>query len=228
MVTSSVACTVACTQADRDKKSDIQASFNVREVTGKGERGAVDPGAPWKIPYTVEFGFEACIEDRASRKEIPNQDFVVKVPGSRQVFPVKTNAWGCFQWDESIGYNHFAGESGWVTLEREIVGSGVYNGVRKVSILVNPWAVGSQARDSQSAVVFQRDGDRGWKPKKIYSYGKSVAAFAGELQKQARLLIQDIKVHAVPVSEKSDSVGSVYTIEMSPQAALLQRDGPGL
>ena len=220
------ACSVLSSCTKPTTGEDDTTSFLVELKGGTATPTPVDPRAIWKIPKSVTFTFQACLTGRASRKDIYNQNFTVENPESKEIFQVRTNEKnGCFSWKEPIPYNHFAGQSGWVTIERDVVGAGVNTGRQRVRIAVNPWAAGSQARDAGKAVVSLKSGESDFLPVKVYAMGESNLALAGDLQGNARLLVQNVKIKAIPEGEGGDWVALLVEVTMDPVVQMLDANG---
>ncbi len=209
---------VGCTKPDKVEGSD-EANFYVKSVKGSGAPGRISENNPWRVPEFVTFGFYACVEERTTRKELRNQPMAIYHPDNRPFVVAKTNQNGCLNWSEPVGYNHFAAQSGWVTLKREIVGRGANSGRRAVELAVNPWAAGDDKRDGRPAVVFMRDGADGFKPsgQELFDGPRASMALKGALQGAARLMVQNVKVRAIPEGEGEGWVALLVEVEMEPK-----------
>lgn len=218
---------VGCTKPDRSRSSDNNgASFTVVSVKGSAIPGPVKEDSVLQAPEYVTVGFIACLEDRTNRQKLRGQSFQIKVIETGETIDRATNSGGCLSWNENIQYNHFAGQSTWVTLEREITGTGTQTGTRRIAVGVNPWAAkGESQRDSQQAVVFLRNGDEEFTPPQLVEPSQSLNALAGENGAPSELLVQDVKVRAIPDGEGEDFMALVAEVEMNPKIKLKSADG---
>ncbi len=216
----------ACTNPKRGKDENSGATFFVKELSGSGST-QVATGAVWKVPDSVTFTFQACLAARGSRSDLFNQPFSVEIPGSPQVINVQTNRTsGCFNWKETMPYNFFAGQSGWIKLTRTIVGQGANEGKQQVVIAVNPWAVDNGARrDRGDAVIFMNSGDLRMAPAKIFETENVATALSGELQGSSRLIVQNVSIKSMPQHEGDKWVEMLVEVEMDPTIQSLDAQG---
>lgn len=217
-----------CTKPDKGKApASGQATFIIDKAGGGASRGKVSNGAPWKVPSSIYAGFNVCVSDRSSNQPVRNQDFTVLVPGTTTRYNVTTTTQGCFHWNEDIPFNYFAGQSAWVRIQRVIVGRGVNSGERTVEFAINPWATGDGARDGGRSVYFMRDGDNGELPENIAEASSANAYLAGDdkSQGQAQLIIQDVRVKALPEKEGAGFVTLTYVVEMEPRIRTRKANG---
>lgn len=215
---------IGCTKPTKGPDDSSGATFYVKSVNGSATTN-LENHLVWKIPQSATFTFQGCLTSRASRKDLYNQDFAVEVPGSREVYPVTTNKNGCFDWQETIPYNHFAGQSGWVTVARDVVGRGVNLGRQHIKIAINPWTAGEKARDGGEAVVFMEAGERKFTPSKVFSVEHALEALSGELQGTSRLIVQNVKIKAIPEGEDGKWVALLVEVTMEPQVQALNANG---
>ncbi len=204
-----------CTKPTKGPDETSGAFFSVKSVSSKGATQNFIPGAVWKVPASVTIRFAACLEGTAAHERVSAQKFTVEVPGSLEVYPAKTNSESCFEWEEPFAYNHFAGQSGWVMVERDIVGGGVFSGKRRVKIAVNPWAVGKDARD-HGVVALVDNGNQEIPLTNVFDPANASRAFAGELQGASRLLVQNVKILAIPEAESGKWVELTVEANMEP------------
>ena len=234
---------VACTA---DKKSDdgspaAQArasgttTFTVKRIRPNVTLDGLSETLTWKIPTSFRMGVQACIDDRANNKETRNQDFTVMVPGSERVYNVRTTNQGCFTWqEEKIAFNYYAPKSGWLLLNRDIVGRGVNRGKQRIQIMVNPWKLGEKSRDGGlGAAIWPQDGDNGVlpTPDQVFPTEDQNLALVGESSTQRqvtdapRLLITDMHVLKKPGVEGSNFVTYTFQIDMKPKIKVLNSIG---
>ncbi len=205
----------SCTKPTTGVDTSSGATFFVQSLNGGGSQ-QMQRGTKWKIPESVKFTFQACLKARGTRTDLYNQDFGIENPVTGDVTSVKTNKTGCLNWQESIPYNHLAGQSGWIELQRDIVGRGINLGKQSVRIAVNPWAVGEAARDKGEAVVYLESGDSISIPTKIFPFTQATKALSGELQGAARLIVQNVDIKSSPQTESDSSVTLLIDVEMQP------------
>ena len=235
--------TVACTpDAKRDDggpaaqaRATSNTTFTVRRIRPNVSLDGLSETLTWKIPTSFRMGVQACIDDRANNKEARNQEFTVMVPGSERVYNVRTTNQGCFTWqEEKIAFNYYAPKSGWLVLDRDIVGRGVNRGRQRVQILVNPWKLGEKSRDGgMDAAIWPQDGSNGVLPMKdqVFPAADQNLALVGEssTQRQAadspRLLITDVRVLKKPEVEGSNFVTYTFQIDMKPKIKVLNSIG---
>ncbi|MGZ3724046.1 MAG: hypothetical protein ACXVA9_13980, partial [Bdellovibrionales bacterium] len=219
-----LAAVTGCTKPTKGPDETSGAFFVVKSVASDGSNQNFVQGSVWNIPVSVTIRFSACLTGSAAHERVADQNFTVEVPGTLQVFPRKTNSESCFEWDETLPYNHFAGQSGWVIIERDIVGTGVFSGKRRVKIAVNPWAVGKDARDS--GVVALVDGGNQKIPlTNVYDPDHAARAFAGDMQGASRLLVQNVKIRAIPEGESGKWVALLVEVTMEPSIQTRKANG---
>ena len=214
-----------CTKATKGDDESTGSTFFVNAVHGSGSVN-LSRKAVWKIPESATFTFQACLTTRTTHKDLYNQEFAVEVPGSREVFPVKTNNNGCFNWQERIAYNHFAGQSGWVTLERDVIGRGASTGKVRVKVPVNPWAEGDKSRDhGVDSVVFLSQGEAKFIPSLIFGGDQAARALSGEVQGPSRLIVQNVRIKSIPEGEDGKWVALMVEMTMEPVVQSLNANG---
>ena len=214
--------------------SSRNTSFNVQRVRPNASLDGISDTLTWKIPTSFRLGIQACLQDRASNKEIRNQDFTVVVPETHRTFNVTTTNQGCFTWqEEKIPFNLYASRSGWLTLNRDIVGRGVNQGKQRIQILVNPWKLVNNKRDDLHAAIWPQDGDGGVMPNvdQVFPADQSARALVGESQTQQqaadapRLLITDVDLTALPKAEGSNYTTYTFQVAMKPRIKALNSIG---
>ena len=216
-------------------RANGSTTFTVKRVRPNVTLDGLSETLTWKIPTSFRMGVQACIDDRANNKETRNQDFTVMVPGSERVYNVRTTNQGCFTWqEEKIAFNYYAPKSGWLLLNRDIVGRGVNRGKQRIQIMVNPWKLGDKSRDGGlGAAIWPQDGDNGVlpTPDQVFATEDQNLALVGEsaTQRQAtdspRLLITDMKVMKKPGVEGSNFVTYTFQIDMKPKIKVLNSIG---
>lgn len=166
----------ACTKATKDPdgvngnhEGEAGATFDIESVEGNGTFAEIFPGVAksklrtmknWNVPSMVNFTITACISDRNTNKDARFQDFAVEeVETKRRIDNVKpkTTRNGCFWWIEQFPFNYFVERSKWVVVERDIIGTNLHVGRKRIKLALNPWAVGGGARDDGDAVRYLRD-----------------------------------------------------------------------
>lgn len=136
------------------------ANFRVKSGAVSGNPDPILGGDVWGKPFSVSVNFKACLEDRASDRALLGKTFKVIDPATKQEMSdvPATNAEGCMAWSETLPFNYFAKRSRWVTIERDIVGSGVAEGRRRVVYAVNPWMIADRVEiKAGKAGYFLRD-----------------------------------------------------------------------
>lgn len=208
--------------------TDENSTFFISDVSGSA-MPVLEHEAVWKsVPRQVHYIFQACATGRASHKELYNQDFTIENPNTnpKEFFPAKSSAKkGCFNWEEDIPFNYFAGKSGWVTIERYVVGRGLQTGRQRVLIGINPWAVGDRARDHGKPVVSLLAGERENVATVFPSASAAKNFLEGVSQGGAELLVQEVRVRAIPKSEGSTWVAALYEVEMEPIVRSMDASG---
>lgn len=163
LVLGSVMVLAACEKADQKANlvpgAESQATFLVDKASGEGELINPDSKDAWQTPISSSFSFMACLKDRANGETLRGQRFVVeKAEDMVQQTPEEaSDVNGCIKWVEEIPFNYFAKRSARLPITRYVIGQGVHSGRAEVKLAVNPWALGSGARDKGASVVFLRD-----------------------------------------------------------------------
>ncbi len=234
---------VACTKADQkpdgvngNQGEESTATFLIKSISGGGERHHVnakvelrdgrpvvkmDREAPerssWRIPEAASFVFTACIEDRASGSPARGHKFEVQIPEKKStildVLPTRPD--GCFTWMETIPFSFFVKNSRWVVVERDIVGTGVHSGRRRVRLAINPWAVGKGSRDDGPEVLFLRD--KMVPQEQLVGPELAEKALSGELQGQDELLVDSVSIQSIRKSERMTGTFVQMNIDMEPK-----------
>jgi len=213
-----------CVKPTKGEDTTTGGLFNVVDLTGTAEEQYVSKSV-WNIPQSVKYRFTACLEGSQAHERLFNQKFTVEKPKSTEVFPVQTNSTkGCFEWEETIPYNVYAGQSGWITLERDVVGTGVYSGRKRIQIAVNPWATGEHSREKEP-VAYLAAGQQKITINNLYDSVHADAAFAGELQGAGKLIAQKVKVRAVPEGEDGKWVALLVEVECDPVVQTRKANG---
>jgi hypothetical protein len=213
----------ATAQPIRDRISP-GATFFVESLKGEGTYASISQLSQWKVPSSIQFGFSACLRSSIPNTPLLNQPFTVSIPGSDTTYKADTNGEGCITWNESMPYNFFAGRSGWVAVERDIIGRGVNRGRVTVTLALNPWAVGDLARDKGCEVVYMQNGCHGWLPQNLVPLERTTLYLAGEAPKQpkAEVFVQSVNLRANPIAETGKSIRLLYQMEMKPRIRTLR------
>lgn len=215
-----------CTKPNKGVDSSSGSSFFVKSVKNDGVTINIQTKARWQIPESATVTLQACLQARASHIDLYNQKFVIEKPGEKGAIPVETKNNACLTWDETIPYNHFAGQSGWVVLQRDIVGTGVYQGRQRVQIAFNPWAAEDHPRDGGcSPVVDMIDGQMTCTPNKMFAVEHSMHALAGELQGASRLIVHEVKINAIPEEESDKWVALRIEVNLKPRIQSVNGSG---
>lgn len=230
---------VGCTQPD--KGEDSKESFYVTSMTSERvQLRTVKSESGWIYPIQVTYTFRACVVDRATQDKIKGHAFKVK---EGEVFKESvlsnTDQNGCFSWQEDFPFNYYASRTFFVPFEREIVGSSVYSGSRKVKFAINPWAVGDSGRDKGPNFVFLHDGaklrDR-VQEGKIASVENSYSVLSGEYSRTlssdgsiddptARIWIDQVSLKSVRRRTLGDGILMDLQLSMNPVLKLKDTDG---
>lgn len=226
----------ACTKADKSPDgingkagSEGAATFRISKLEGEGyaprlgdEKGVAGTmSSVWRVPFTADFNFSACIEDRSTKKPAINQKFDVEIPETGQriagVEPTRVST-GCLHWSERLPFNYFVKRSGWVVIKRFIVGSpgGVHTGKIPVEIAVNPWATGPDARDSQvDSVYYLRDKQP---PRALIGTSGDAKALMDEsLLGRDSLYVEDVDIQNIRRTENDTGTMMRMNITMTPK-----------
>lgn len=136
---------------DASQLGDQEATFRVVTGGAVGLNGPVLNNDPWAKPFSVTFRFTARVNNRDRDEKIKEQKFQIYDPVSKaKIEEVSSTNDGEIVWTEAVPFNYFAARSNWVTVEREIVASGIYAGKRRVSFAINPWLVAGRKEISPS------------------------------------------------------------------------------
>ncbi len=233
------ACTKANTKPDGVNgpySDDASATFVVKDVTGEGSVTSSEVSyinslgekeiSSWAVPRVASFLFTACIEDLATGKDARGHQFEVEIPDSKQqIADIKpTNPNGCFNWTEEIPFSYFVQHSGWVIIDRDIIGTGVHQGRKRVQIAINPWALGANKRDGgEKEVRFWRDEPIN---KKLVLQSKTAdEALGGDFTGPDELLIQDAEVQVLRTGESETGTGVQVTVTMYPKVVFKNAAG---
>ena len=153
-----------CTKPEKQDPSSAEgrnADFKVHTGLVQGWEDPVLANDPWQKPFSTTFQFTACLRDRAHDTQLPNQTgFLVEDPVTHERMQVSdgTTDQGCLVWNEPIPFNYFVSRSRWVTIERDIIGTGVHVGRRRVTYAINPWkASGRKEINPSKSGYFLRD-----------------------------------------------------------------------
>ncbi len=233
----------ACTRPDSkpdgvngNQGAEGSATFRVRSLIGDGQilqvpTTAKDPttnlmyASVWRIPRDVSFRFTACIEDRSTRSAAIGHQFAIEIPETRariQDIPASTGD-GCFSWHESLPFTYYVKRSKWVTVERDIVGTGVHSGRQRVKVALNPWAVGTHARDSGDEFRFLRD--KPLHPSLVLPPAQADSALSGEAFGQDKLYIGDVSIQTIRSGEEKTGMLFRMNISMTPKIRFENQEG---
>jgi len=217
----------ACTKPDRGQVEGGATQFSVKSVKGVGVESTIPGEQIWKVAPSVTFSFYACLMTQGSRKPLAGQPFAIRIPGQDKLIPVKpADSEGCIRWTEpALPFNHFAGESRWIEVERGIVGQGLYTGERVVRLALNPWAAGDGRDKDEPSVIFLRDGHDGYVPSKMSKPSEMHLALAGEQGAQAQLMVRKIDIHSTPQGEGQGFVQLLVETEMEPEVIVSRVNG---
>ncbi|NCN42630.1 hypothetical protein GW916_15440 [bacterium] len=152
----------SCTQPDSEVSQDEGASFYVSEVDLETAQTQMKEANGWRTPVSIRYTIKACIEDRAERRDAIGHRFTIRTPEGVVFDPISpnTDTNGCLRWVEPIEFDYFANEILYVPIEREIVGTGIYAGSRKIEFAINPWTVGEAARGKGKNFILLNDGQK--------------------------------------------------------------------
>lgn len=127
-----------CTLPTPEKKSDSStaAMFYVDKSTPQilEERMSKEIS----IPVEHNINIAVCLKDVKSRKDIPNESFIVNDTDNKLNKNLRTDSKGCLVWTEVFPFSFF-GTGKPVQIDRLIQGQGSLQGVQKVSFQYNPW-----------------------------------------------------------------------------------------
>lgn len=201
-----------------------QATFIIDDAKGTGDLTNVDKNNAWQIPNASSFSFFVCMKDRATRETLRGHRFVVQKEDGTEIVPEEaTDVNGCIKWEEAIPFNFFAGRSQRIPITRQIIGQNVHSGRAEVKFAVNPWAVGSQARDKGEAVVFLRDQIL---PKgQLVDEKMALKTLSGDTSGGAEIWLRNVDVNSIRRSSNSD--GSVIDLTFELRPKLLVKDMNG-
>lgn len=200
-----LALTAGCTKPTKGP-DDETALFQVHSIEGVTYNHNLAKETKWQIYESLTATIRACITGTAAHEKLYDQNFTVEVPGERTVYPVQTdNHAGCFTWTETFPYNYFALRSGWVEQERDVVGTGSYQGKRRIRFAINPWSLGNGSRGDVMPLISLEKGESHFPlgSDLLISLKDARRAFSGELGGNASLYIDNVKINSIPESEGS-------------------------
>lgn len=224
----------ACTKADKSPDgmngkpgSEGAATFRITKIEGKGYPGSIGAGTGanhimasiWRVPFVAQFTFTACIDDRSTKSPAGNHHFEIEDPatGKRIVDTGLTvSSTGCFKWSEPFTYNYFVKRSGWVTIKRNIVGTGIHTGKIPIELAINPWTVGEDARDNHvQSVYYLRDETV---PTKALASVGEVRGFMDEsILGRDTLYVEDVDIQNIRRTENDNGTMMRMNITMEPK-----------
>lgn len=224
------ACTKPDGKPDGVNRSNDSATFLVKNVSAddpqvvnrkevyinKTDGGTRKSG--WRVPRAVTYNFNACIQDRGTRKDATGQRFRVEIPGTKQSISdiSATTPSGCFSWKETIPFLFYVKNSRWVVVERDIVGDGIHTGRQRVRFALNPWAVGGQRRDGEGSFVFLRE-SQVLAEKNPVPYDQAEEAFSGRLMGPDEMIADGVSVQAIRKGERSSGTFAHFEMTLEPK-----------
>lgn len=220
-----------CTQPDKHDQGDA-ATFYIVKAHGEATMTPVEPSSVWKIPTSISLTFNACLKDFTTNTDLRRQKFAVEVVELRQrIEDVETLPDGCLKWTETLPFNYLAKRSTYVKLERDILGTGVYPGKKRIHFAVNPWAVGSNSRDGGSAVIYL-DTDKNGEIKaqqvpatKLVEGAKVLSALNGEMFGPSNLTVREVSVKTIREGNGETGFFVKSTITANPYIKVQNADG---
>ena len=215
-----------CTQPDKQARSN-STTFFVADAGGSASSLPMVPGAAWKIPNSVNVSFVACLKDSVSQQELRNQNFAIEeIESGKRIESLSTNRDGCLQWSEPLTFNYLSKKSAYVTIQRAIVGSGVYPGRLVVRYAVNPWMVGEFKRESGKDVVYLDPAAKNLIPmSKLVASEKALSALSGDLFGRSQLIVPEVSIKTVKEGNAEDGIFINSVIEMNPIVRVENSDG---
>jgi hypothetical protein len=218
----------ACTKpdtVDSDKKSSAQASFVIDRAGGSGALSTLNTKSTWDVPLSAHYSFYVCLNQRASGDKIKGQKFLIENPLTQTRIepegPTDNN--GCLKWKEEISFNHFAKRSYRIPVTRKVIGQGVNTGSRELNLAVNPWALGSQKRDSGEDVVFLQNVTL--PTHQLVAPQDAMKALSGEHSGAAELWVQSVSVRSLKRQDFDDGIVLDLTLSMNPRVKMWNLNG---
>lgn len=197
----------------RHHQAHLNASFYVgRAVTGTSYDHDSIPG--WGLPETKYYNFRACLSDRITNDRIIGHRFEVlgtTASGGGQL--VTTDDEGCLQWSEYLPFNYFSYEARYLTLKREIKGSGIHSGLYEVNLAVNPWRA-SRGGNSPEVIDLARSS---LPAEQILNERRSQQFLSAQFSRRLPVEVKDLSVSVQ--SRQATSAGNELEVHlnMSPQ-----------
>ncbi|MBX3018788.1 MAG: hypothetical protein KF767_12930 [Bdellovibrionaceae bacterium] len=219
----------ACDKADEKANlvpgGESQATFLVDKASGEAELINPDTKDVWQTPISASFSFMACLKDRANGETLRGQRFGIEKQEDGTQLPVEeaSDVNGCIKWVEEIPFNYFAKRSARLPITRYVLGQGIHAGRAEVKLAINPWALGSGARDKGDSVVFLRDQIL---PKnQMAPMGQMRATLSGESHGNADLWIPEVSINSLRRKDFADGQAIDLSFEVKPRVRVQNMNG---
>jgi hypothetical protein len=198
----------------RHHQTQMNASFYVgRAITGTGYDN--DSITGWSIPESKYYDLRACLSDRITNDRVIGHQFEVR--GENQSGQLATtDDEGCLTWKELIPFNYFSMDAKYLTLVRNIVGTGIHSGSYTVSLAINPWR---SSRGSNTPEVI--DLSKGTVPtEQLLDQARSEQFLQAQFSSRVPVEIKDLNVSIQPRQVMNDGNQLDVNLSFSPQVVL--------
>lgn len=125
---------IGCNLPQPQSRETENASYTIENKDPKFT--VTQPIEGFSLPKSRTLHIESCTKDLKMQKPIINHRFVVS--GEQKSVELISDANGCINWDETVGFNFFA-DAKYIELERTIEAKGLQKGTRTLRLAVNPW-----------------------------------------------------------------------------------------
>ncbi|MBT4762114.1 MAG: hypothetical protein HOO06_10485 [Bdellovibrionaceae bacterium] len=116
-----------------------QYTFQVVKMSARGKKLIYVTKDGWQYAKTKHYIPKICVQDQNTKKSIP-EGFPFYVDVSGEVIEVKTDDSGCFEWNDSVNFDHFAYQARYILKTYRISGKGTHKGWWNVQFAFNPWS----------------------------------------------------------------------------------------
>lgn len=198
----------------RHHQTQMNASFYVgRAVTGTGYDNESISG--WSIPESKYYDLRACLSDRITNDRVIGHEFEIR--DDRNIGQLATtDDEGCLTWKELLPFNYFSMDAKYITIQRNIVGTGVHSGSYAINLAINPWRA---SRGSNTPEVI--DLARASVPEnQILDHTKSSQFLQAQFSNRVPVEIKDLSVSLQPRQVMNDGNQLDVHLTFSPQVVL--------